>query len=494
MIRWFSAFTIIVALVLTGLAPATAQSGGVTIFIEPVDASTLEPITDACFVLENFSNEGCDENGDGLIQYEGVPAGDYLVVQTREAAGYQMAEPVEITVEENRPDRIFRVRLRSLQDTSATTSDGGGATVFIRTIDASNQLAITDVCYVLVDFSNEGCDDDGDGRVAFEGVPTGAEYAVTQTARPDGYLPAGEFPVLVNVHDAEQSFDIVMSRDRSLTDAVDISVVPYDASSGGGLTGACVIFFGGSLEGCDDNGDGRITFEGIPVGSYLLRETIAPGGFMPATDRWVALQVTGRTLYLPHSPAEQVEPAGLVDVALVTRDPETGDLVTGACYIILDASIEGCDENDDGQVDYADVVPGTYTIHQTAAPDGYDRIGDFEAQVSEFDPEQSILIKQAGEQYAPGFRNVSVAIYDIDSGQRVKGEEICVVLVDFSNEGCDLNSDGQIDFQDVPVGEYEIEATSLPRGYNVFFQDNLVVVDETNPLSIANALLVIVRP
>jgi hypothetical protein len=69
-----------------------------------------------------------------------------------------------------------------------------------------------------------------------------------------------------------------------------------------------------------------------------------------------------------------------------------------------------------------------------------------------------------------------------------------VVLVDFSNEGCDLNGDGQIDFQDVPVGEYTIEATSLPKGYNVYFKDNLVVVEETNPLSIANALLVIVKP
>jgi uncharacterized surface anchored protein len=178
----------------------------------------------------------------------------------------------------------------------------------------------------------------------------------------------------------------------------------------------------------------------------------------------------------------------------VTRDPKTGDLLKGACYIILDASIEGCDENNDGQVDYEGVVPGTYTIHQTKAPAGHAAINDFEAQISEFDPEQSILVKQAKEQYAAGFRNVSVAVYDVDSGQRVKGEDVCVVLVDFSNEGCDLNSDGQIDFQDVPVGKYTIKATSLPKGYNVYFKENLVVVEETNPLSIANALLVIVKP
>jgi hypothetical protein len=118
-------------------------------------------------------------------------------------------------------------------------------------------------------------------------------------------------------------------------------------------------------------------------------------------------------------------------------------------------------------------------------------INDFEAQISEFDPTQSILIKQSADQYEPGFRNVSVAVYDIGTGQRVRGEDVCVVLVNFSNEGCDLNSDGQIDFQDVPVGEYELRATSLPEGYGVHFEDNLVIVEETNPLSIANALLVV---
>jgi len=496
MIQRLFALLMICVLALSGLAgitPASAQTG-VTVNIRTVDATTGDPILSACFVIKDFSNTGCDENGDGLIRYEGVPAGDYLVDQVQPAAGYVTVHDVAITVKPSPATQTFTIRLEPVSGGNSSTSSSGDVTLYVRTIDASNQFAITDVCYVLQDFSNEGCDDNGDGRVAFDGLKDGQELTVVQTSRPDGYLPVGDFPVTIVNDGGQQTVDVVMSQDRSTTDTVDVSVVPYDAATGGGLTGACVIFFGGSNEGCDDNGDGRITFEGVPVGSYLLRETQAPSGYQPAPDRWVALQVTGRTLYLDHAPAEQVEPKGQVDIALVTRDPKTGDLLKGACYIILDASIEGCDENNDGQVDYEGVVPGTYTIHQTKAPAGHAAINDFEAQISEFDPEQSILVKQAKEQYAAGFRNVSVAVYDVDSGQRVKGEDVCVVLVDFSNEGCDLNSDGQIDFQDVPVGKYTIKATSLPKGYNVYFKENLVVVEETNPLSIANALLVIVKP
>jgi uncharacterized surface anchored protein len=491
MTRWLTSCTLIWALALSwivGILPAVAQAE-ITVYIKTIDFETGDPIYDACYVLVDFSNEGCDENGDGRISFEGVPPGDYSLSQTKAADGYQSIEPLPMTVDPSPSEQTFQVRLRPTGGDLSSQAEGYGVTVYIRTVDGSTRVALEQVCYVLLDYSNVGCDDNGDGRVAFEGVAPGTVYTVQQTARPDGYLPVGDFPILVNMEEAEQTFDVVMSGDRSTADTIDISVVPYDATTGGGLTGACVIFSGGSLEGCDDNGDGRITFEGIPAGSYLLRETVAPTGYNPPPDRWVALQATGRTLYLSHSPAEQVQPRGLVDVALVTRHPETGELLTGACYILLDASVEGCDENDDGQVDYEDVVPGTYTVRQTTPPDGFDEIDDYDAQISEFDPTQSILIKQSEEQYEPGFRNVSVAIYDIDTGQRVTGGDVCVVLVDFSNEGCDLNSDGQIDFQDVPVGEYVLQATSLPAGYRVHFEDNLVFVEETNPLSIANALL-----
>ena len=179
---------------------------------------------------------------------------------------------IPITVKASPATQTFTIQLNPVESSQASASSGD-VTLFIRTIDASNQFAITDVCYVLQDFSNEGCDDNGDGRVAFEGLKDGQALTVVQTSRPDGYLPVGDFPITIVNDGGQQTVDVVMSEDRSTTDTVDVSVVPYDAATGGGLTGACVSSSGGSNEGCDENGDGRITFEGVPVGSYLLRET-----------------------------------------------------------------------------------------------------------------------------------------------------------------------------------------------------------------------------
>ena len=53
-----------------GLAPrasAAAQTSK-TVYIQTVDIATGESITTACYVLIDASEEGCDENGDGMIR------------------------------------------------------------------------------------------------------------------------------------------------------------------------------------------------------------------------------------------------------------------------------------------------------------------------------------------------------------------------------------------------------------------------------------------
>ena len=496
MIRWRIALVLVCGLVLPGLAGplATTAQAGVTVYLEPVDARTGESIFDGCFVLQNFSNEGCDENGDGRISYEGVPAGDYLVVQTVDAEGYETLDPVEITVRDSPDEQSFEIELEPIGDVQQPSGDDGGVTVRFQTIDASDSSAITEVCYILVDASLEGCDSNGDGLIGFADVPPGV-YTVQQTQGAAGYLPVGDFPIIVNVHDAEQVWGVEMARRRFNVDSANISVVPFDVNTAEALPGACVILHGGSIEGCDENGDGRIGFEDVVTGSYLLSQTAAPSGYHPTYDRWVHVQGNGQ-IFLEQWPNESGDPTigeTAVDVALVTRHPETGELLTGACYIILDASIEGCDENEDGQVDFEDVSPGTYEVTQTNAPDGFDEIDDFTIQINNFDPGQSMLIVQREEQYEPGFRNVSVVIFDWDTDERITSDNACAVLVDFSNEGCDLNEDGQVDFQDIPVGEYVVEVTGLPDGYEPYFDEDFLFVDDENPLSIVTIYVPVVR-
>ena len=165
-----------------------------------------------------------------------------------------------------------------------------------------------------------------------------------------------------------------------------------------------------------------------------------------------------------------------VDIALITRDPDTGELLTGTCNVLVDASNAGCDENGDGQVTFAAIPFGIYTVRQTLTPAGYSTIDDYDIDVQptgymegpSFGVPLGFIVKQARDQNAPDTRNVSVVMLDMRTHERVTAD-VCVELVGTSNAGCDeYPRDGQIDFLDVPAGgPYELRFSNLPAGYEV---------------------------
>ena len=206
----------------------------------------------------------------------------------------------------------------------------------------------------------------------------------------------------------------------------------------------------------------------------------------------------------------QIEPQGTsasepgaIDIALITRDPQTGGLLTGTCYVLVDYSNEGCDENGDGQVTFADIPFGTYTVRQTQIPAGYPTINDFEIQVQ---PVEGIpgagtvgyplgfIVKQAPEQNLPNTRNVSVHLLDMIVGSPAKlMDGICVELVGASEVSCDRDLvDGQIDFLDVPEGgPYEVRFSNVPAGFvSDFFDTGPIFVHiVAGPNVLSNAMI-----
>jgi uncharacterized surface anchored protein len=336
-------------------------------------------------------------------------------------------------------------------------------TVYIQTVDIATGESITSACYVLIDASEEGCDENEDGLIRYQGVTAG-DFTVTQTLRATGYLPMGDFPVAIYDDGLDQYIFIALARaDGVARGSVDVAVAPVDGDTGAPIYGACFNFYGGSEEGCDENFDGQITYQGMATGSYLLSQTVAIDGYLTRADNWVAV-TRGGTLTVALIPSAGNGPppsSGLVDVSIVTRD-DNGELLTGACYVINDASIEGCDENGDGQVDYRDVVPGTYTVTQTQAPRGSRTVRDFPITITAAS-RQAFTVYQSG--WSATNTNISLIATDSATGERIDDVTICLVLIGGSEEGCDDNVDGQVDFLGVAPGRYLVEITGVPRGY-----------------------------
>ena len=370
-------------------------------------------------------------------------------------------------------------------------------TIYIAPVDAVTGAPLVGACFVIVNASNEGCDENGDGMVRFAEMLAGT-YTVTQTGSVPGYADSQDFTINISPNALyDQVFTVALTpyANTSTSAFYDISIVPIDASTGVALPGACFVVGDVSLEGCDENSDGQVTFADIPAGSYLVHQTKAPRGFDIEADQWIVVGANGPYPFFQGSPSNQTggTTQGLVDVALVTRDPDNGELVTGTCYVIVNASIEGCDENGDGQVDFADVTPGEYTVTQTKTPAGYPTVGDFTILITR-DPDQAFPIKQARQQNDADHRTISVVLVDSVTGDRITTPGGCVQIERASKVGCDRNGDGQIDFLDIPIGTFPLVATSLPSGYESAWQPYALTVDGSSPYQIQTVYLPIDRP
>lgn len=163
---------------------------------------------------------------------------------------------------------------------------------------------------------------------------------------------------------------------------------------------------------------------------------------------------------------------------LITRDPATGEVIYDACYELVGYSNIGCDENRDGHISFADIPLSTYTIRQTTAPAGYEKMDDYTISIMPTDVGGPfvVLLSQSGTQ-APDndHNNISIVFYDPWTGHRLEDPENCAQLYigreSKSLLGCDEDVvDGQVDFMHAPFDPQDDDATvrvSTMCGYQI---------------------------
>ena len=224
---------------------------------------------------------------------------------------------------------------------------------------------------------------------------------------------------------------------------------------------------------CDTDGDGLITIPDVPIGTYKLVQTAEIGNFYPIGEPGVnlwALEIRNEDNNDYRVNLIEAEPT--TNLGIITRDPQTGDSIEGACYQLLDYSQIGCDDDSNGIIMFEDIPWGNYTIQQTITPDGYDAIGDYEIALTPNPAPGTgdviLPLIQAESQGSETSINVSVVAVDAETGERVASEKTCIEFPGMTNTGCDDGIvDGQIDFQgvDPTFGQPTFEVASLACGY-----------------------------
>ncbi|MGC4192157.1 MAG: hypothetical protein QM589_13470 [Thermomicrobiales bacterium] len=210
-----SACVAVVLVLLTMVIPQSTlaqDNDTVTVYLRPEVNGT--PISQMCLQLENASNTGCDENGDGYIAFQDIHPGTYTVLQETIIAGIvQLGDNVTITVADSPAEQYFDIAFTSMVDDTPTVvptapTDDDTVTVYLQPVIAETGVALTPMCLKLGDASNTGCDENGDGSIEFQGMHPGT-YPVQQMRAVAGVEQLGD-DVTITVADspAEQYFTI----------------------------------------------------------------------------------------------------------------------------------------------------------------------------------------------------------------------------------------------------------------------------------------------
>jgi len=296
-------------------------------------------------------------NRAGELVFSGLVPGRYFIEEVRAPDGYLR------TVEQRRidlkGDRSLEIEWENtpLRDISVIKTDAENGDVLagavFRLLDSHrNELARTTT--------------GADGVARFEQLAPG-RYFIEEVTAPSGYLRSAEMRQV----DLNGSTDIEIEWKN--TPLRDISVIKTDADNGDVLAGAVFRLLDSrrnELARATTGADGVVRFEQLAPGRYFIEEVTAPSGYLRSAEiRQVDLT----------SKADieiEWENTPLRDIIIVKVDNDSGELLSGAVFRLLDSrrselarTITGAD----GEARFERLAPGRYFIEEVTAPKGYVR-------------------------------------------------------------------------------------------------------------------------
>ena len=337
-----------------------------------------------------------------------------------------------------------------------------------------------------------------DGVVKFEGLPFG-RYTIAETKAPQGYVPAGSINVEVKGDGSNGSViqvgDVINKRTK-------LTVTKFAEDGETKLPGAEFIIRNGegkyvTADGINfvsfndkDNAtklttgsDGTFALEYLPLGEYVLEEVKAPDGYLTISDpenftiknESTAVSVGNTRIKADLKIIKTDENGKLLEGIKFTLKNSVGGFVTASgsngryTYTDLADTVTEFITDERGEIFVSGLLWGTYYLNETNAPKGIVGIKDKMVKVDADSHNQTIELKleNRSEKGKIEFTKTDGA------GNGLAGAVFKLKLVEKSGTAYSTvkqmyaisDDKGQVSFEDVPYGVYELTEVIAPEGY-----------------------------
>lgn len=482
-----------------------------------------------------------DENGDGVYETGKLRYGQYLVREKTAPAGFVKSKDVVVGIIKKNNDVVEVGNDATADGKKVFKETEIEGSIVVNKVDSDTNEPISGAEFtVWQDVNKDGKLDDGDVEIGkliedteefytdeettdgetntiSDIVGTGTyrigelkagQYIVKETIAPENYIidpneyvaviaANGQEVTINNRENAEGFFETEMK--------ATISLYKYDEEyPDNGLEGAKFDVYkdinaNNTIDDGDeylgnmaDLGGGNYTMGGLKMGTYLVKETIAPDGFNLDPDTYVAVlsedgQIvnvtndsdTGFDKGFKNSPSKG-------KITLTKYDSRYPDhVLSGAKFDVWkDTNSNGkVDDTDEylgnlteittGIYEMADLRVGDYLVHETEAPEGFNLDNGYYTATIKKDGDIFVVTNRGEDgDFASGFYNdikrgdIEITKTDIvtsealpNTGFRIYDKDKNVIFEDYTDEN------GKIVFKGLEYGEYYYQEYDAPEGY-----------------------------
>ena len=480
------------------------------LIIEKRDSVTHEPLADATFrvttsdgtVVDNAggavsSNGLYTTNAEGQIVITGLKEDTYIVTEIQAPLGYEMDAPSQT------------VKLLNGDTQTLTFYDTPKGTIVIEKRDSVTKEPLQGAIFEVTDSSgsavisdngtissNGKYETDSNGQIIISGLDADT-YVVTEIKAPAGY----------EMDAPSQTVRLTMGDTQTLTfydtPQNTLNIVKKDSSTGKNLAGATFYITNSYGEVADtasglvgSNGyyttdeTGMITLTGLETGTYVVRETKAPDGYiLDEAPQTIAVDGGGTYTLTFYN-----DPEG--SLIIEKRDKLTNEPLYGATFRVTTSdgsfvaqgggttSSNGLYTTDrNGQIVIYGLQPGTYVVTEETAPDGY--LLDAPSQTVEVNANDT----QTLTFYDTPIGGLIITKIDEDTGERLEGAQFEIRKMNGEIVGTYYTDrNGNIQLTELDSGWYEVVELKAPDGYLLDSTPQQVEVKdgETTTLELTN--------
>ncbi|KMP37808.1 hypothetical protein TU52_01275, partial [Bacillus cereus] len=337
----------------------------------------------------------------------------------------------------------------------------------IKKVDEDNEnIVLKDAKFDVIDKDNNvvaTVTTNEKGIAEVKDLPFG-DYFVKEISAPEGYIKV-DTPAKVTI-DNTNIIEFVMKNTKKVENG-QFKLLKKDSESGQLLPGAkfdVIDKDGNVVETIITDGKGEALSKQLPVGTYTLKEVEAPKGYELSSSLVhvdVAANNTVTVDVLNQKIVEKV--TGQFEIVKVDAEDKAKVLSDAEFEVYKDGKkVETLRTDKTGKVISKKLEPGTYTLKETKAPQGYKLLKEEIEVVVEANKVVEVQVENAKE-----LGSLQVIKKDAESGKVLEGAEFRLKNENGQvvGEAKTTNKDGVVQFENLVPGKYTLEETKAPEGY-----------------------------